>query len=86
MQVEIKNWKQLSSQFGLTDTKKGERKPYSARQISSALFVQVANLKGKPIENGLLVPCGEFSELDCIFTLVECINNKYIFSFDGTVG
>ena len=86
MQVEIQNWNDLKSQFGLTDTKKGEKKPQSARQLSKALYNKVKAQNGKPIEDGLLVPCGEFSEIDCIFRLVGESNNKFVFSFEGTIG
>ena len=85
MNCEIQNWKELKAKFGLDDAKKCERRPYSARQISSALYNKVRESK-EPIKDGVLVPCGEFSELDCIFKLVECVNNKYLFSFDGVVG
>ena len=88
MNVTITNWVELKDKFGLTDTPKGIRKPYSARQISKALHEAVFNKhkKKEEIEEGVLISCGEFSELDCIFRLKSCINNNFEFEYDGVVG
>ncbi len=85
MTVNIENWKELKRVFSLEDSKKGERKPYSARQISNLLHKEVFNKQGVGVDN-LLIPCGQFSELDCIFTLKSNINKNFIYSYDGTIG
>lgn len=88
MNISISNWKELKDKFGLTDTPKGIRKPYSARQISKVLHETVfSKLKdNKQIVDGLLISCGEFSELDCIFILQSSINNNFVFEYNGVVG
>ena len=88
MKVTILNWDELKEKFGLTDTPKGIRKPYSARQISKTLHETVfkKHKANEEIVDGLLVSCGEFSELDCIFTLKSSLNSHYMFEYNGVVG
>lgn len=88
MTVTIENWKEVVDKFGYNDSKKGERKPYSAKQISKLLHEETfkRNKEKKPIEEGLLIPCGSESELDCIFKMKSCFNSLYIFSYEGVVG
>ena len=88
MTVTIKNFVDLRNQFGVEETKKGERKPYSAIQIGKKLHSKVFEMinSNEEIENGLLIPCGEFSELDCIFALKSCLNKNFIFEYTGTIG
>ena len=88
MTVTIINWDELKNKFGLTDTPKGTRKPYSARQISKTLHETVFKKykANEEITDGLLISCGEFSELDCVFALKSSFNHYYMFEYDGVVG
>jgi hypothetical protein len=88
MNTSIKNWKEVTDKFGYNNSKKGERRPYSAKQISKLLHEETfKRFKAKkPIDEGLLIPCGSESELDCIFKLESSFNNNFIFSYEGVVG
>ena len=88
MNVSIENWKEVTDKFGFVDSKEGERKPYSARQISKLLHETVFNnYKKKDADmNCLLISTGGMSELDCIFQLQSSFNNNFIYEYNGVVG
>lgn len=86
IKVDIKNWKDLVSQFGLGES----QYLYSAKEISKRLRKQVEKVISESGNNdikevsGISVDCSKQSEAVALFTLIRTDGVEFIYEYNGT--